>query len=128
MAYASYDDYSGTWHGDMPEAEFEKWAARASIEIDRLTTGRAADAPAYMARALALCCCALADALQRQDSTALATQGGAIAAESVDGYSVTWRDGADSGGMAAAADAALLAICRKYLCWPVNLMYTGVQP
>ena len=25
-------------------------------------------------------------------------------------------------------DAARLHICRKYLCRPVNLLYTGVQP
>ena len=50
MAYADYAFYSGTWHGTMPEADFDKWADRASLEIDRVTFDRAADAPDSMSK------------------------------------------------------------------------------
>jgi hypothetical protein len=128
MAYADYAYYSGTWMGDMPEADFNKWSARAGIEIDRLTQGRAADAPTSMGDALAQCCCELAESMQQQDSAAQATQGGAVAGESVDGYSVTYRGSIEGSSLQDAADAARLNICRKYLCRPVNLLYSGVQP
>ena len=128
MAYADYDYYSGIWQGDMSEADFNKWANRAGMEIDRLTQGRSAAAPESMRDALAQCCCELADAMLRQDEAVLATKGGAVAGESVDGYSVTYRGSTENSSLQDAADAARLHICRKYLCRPVNLLYTGVQP
>lgn len=128
MAYADYDYYSGIWQGDMAEADFNKWANRAGMEIDRATQGRAAAAPESMRDALALCCCELADTMLQQDEAVLATKGGAVAGESVDGYSVTYRGSTENSSLQDAADAARLHICRKYLCRPVNLLYTGVQP
>lgn len=128
MAYADYDYYFGIWQGDMSEADFNKWANRAGMEIDRLTQGRSAAAPESMRDALALCCCELADTMLQQDEAVLATKGGAVAGESVDGYSVTYRGSAENGSLQDAADAARLHICRKHLCRPVNLLYTGVQP
>lgn len=125
MAYADYTFYTSVWHGDMPGADFAKWAARAGIEIDRLTHGRAADAPLEMARQLGLCCCELADALRTAAAADAATQNGIIASENVDGYHISYRDRSAGSGMATAADAAV-AICRRWLCSPVNLMYTGV--
>ena len=85
-------------------------------------------APESMRDALALCCCELADTMLQQDEAVLATKGGAVAGESVDGYSVTYRGSTENGSLQDAADAARLHICRKYLCRPVNLLYTGVQP
>lgn len=123
MAYADWDFYNRTWHGGMTAQEFERWSARASLEIDRATQDRAASAPESMRRALALCCCELAEAMLRQDEAAAATGDGAVAGESVDGYSVTYRTGFQD-----SVAAVRLDICRKYLCRPVNLLYTGVQP
>ena len=128
MAYANWDFYNRTWHGSMTAQEFERWSARASLEIDRATQGRAAAAPESMRDALALCCCELADTMLQQDEAAIATGGGNVAGESVDGYSVTYRGGAETGSLQDTADAARLHICRKYLCRPVNLLYTGAQP
>ena len=128
MVYANWDFYNRTWHGSMTAQEFERWSSRSSLEIDRATQGRAAAAPESMRDALAQCCCELAEAMQRQDSTAQATQGGTVAGESVDGYSVTYRGSTENSSLQDAADAARLHICRKYLCRPVNLLYTGVQP
>lgn len=128
MVYANWDFYNRTWHGSMTAQEFERWSSRSSLEIDRATQGRAAAAPESMRDALAQCCCELAEVMQRQDSTAQATQGGTVAGESVDGYSVTYRGSTENSSLQDAADAARLRICRKYLCRPVNLLYTGVQP
>ena len=126
MAYADYPFYTEVWHGDMPKAEFAKWGARASLQIDRQTRHRAADAPAEMAQALALCCCELADELRREDAAAAATQGGAVAGEAVDGYSISYREsaGAAQAGVPPAAQRAA-ALCRIWLCEPVDLMYRG---
>ena len=128
MVYANWDFYNRTWHGSMTAQEFERWNSRASLEIDRATQGRAAAAPESMRDALAQCCCELADTMLQQDEAVLATKGGAVAGESVDGYSVTYRGSTGNGSLQDAADDARLHICRKYLCRPVNLLYTGVQP
>lgn len=126
MAYADHTYYLSIWHGDMPDADFAKWAARASIEMDRLTRGRARAAPECMLQALQLCCCELADALRAASAADAATQGGIIASENIDGYAVSYRDPSTGSGRPAAADAAV-AVCRRWLCAPVNLMYTGVR-
>ena len=93
--------------------------------MERVTNGKAAVAPDTMTDALTQCCCELAEAMWQQDQAARASGGGAVASENLDGYSVTYRE--SSGGFAAAAENTRLNICRKYLCCPVNLMYTGVQ-
>lgn len=125
MAYADYAFYSGTWHGTMPEADFDKWADRASLEIDRVTFDRAADAPDSMSKRLQLCCCALADQLEAWAALDAKTQAGAVASENVDGYSVSWRDGGTPAEMRADRRSILSGICSDYLTYPENLMYTG---
>ena len=50
MAYADYTFYTDVYKGDMSAEEFERWAAKADLQIDRLTTGRAASAPESMSR------------------------------------------------------------------------------
>lgn len=125
MVYANWDFYNRVWHGELTAQEFERWSSRASLEIDRVTHGRAAGAPDTMTGALAQCCCELAEAMCRQDQAASASFGGAVVSENVDGYSVSYRESA--GGLDGAAQNTRMNICRKYLCRPVNLMYTGVQ-
>ena len=111
MAYADYAFYSGTWHGTMPEADFDKWADRASLEIDRVTFDRAADAPDNMSKRLQLCCCALADQLEAWAALDAKTQAG---------------DGGTPAAMRADRQSVLSGICSDYLTYPENLMYTGV--
>ena len=126
MAYANWYFYNRTWHGSMTAQEFERWSARASLEIDRATQGRAAAASESMRDALAQCCCALADHLEAWAAQDAKTQAGAVASENVDGYSVSWRDGGTSAEMRADRQAVLSGICSDYLTYPENLMYTGV--
>ena len=66
MAYADYTFYTDVYKGDMGAEEFERWAARAGLHIDRYTSGRAAGAPESMKRALSLCCCGSASELLPQ--------------------------------------------------------------
>ena len=65
MVYANWDFYNRVWHGELTAQEFERWSSRASLEIDRVTHGRAAGAPDTMTGALAQCCCELAEAMCR---------------------------------------------------------------
>ena len=124
--YADYDFYRNEYHSTLSESEFEQWAARASLQIDRITTGRAASAPTCMERALALCCCTLAEQLQAWDAQDEQTQGGTVASENVDGYSVSYRSDGEATSRTAGRKHELHNICADYLTYPINLMYTGV--
>ena len=128
MAYADYTFYTDVYKGDMGAEEFERWAARAGLHIDRYTSGRAAGAPESMERALSLCCCAVADLLRAWHDQDARTQSGLVASESVDGYSVSYRtNGAGQADRATERWLELYGICADHLTWPVNLMYTGVE-
>lgn len=128
MAYADYTFYQDTYRGSLTEAEFDRWAARASLQIDQATQNRAASAPPTMERALALCCCTLADRLAVWDTQDKTTGGGTIASEEVDGYRIGYRgsNAAEQQDPVARRRRELHNICTDHLCAPVNLMYRGV--
>lgn len=128
MAYADYTFYTDVYKGDMSAEEFERWAAKADLQIDRFTRSRAACAPESMKRALSLCCCTVADQLRTWQEQDARTQSGLVASESVDGYSVSYRtNGAGQADRATERWLELYGICADHLTWPVNLMYTGVE-
>lgn len=128
MAYADYTFYTDVYKGDMSAEEFERWAAKADLQIDRFTRSRAACAPESMKRALSLCCCTVADQLRAWQEQDARTQSGLVASESVDGYSVSYRtNGAGQADRATERWLELYGICADHLTWPVNLMYTGVE-
>lgn len=128
MAYADYTFYQDTYRGSLTEAEFDRWAARASLQIDQATQNRAASAPPTMERALALCCCTLTELLASWDAQDQATLGGSIASEDVDGYRVSYRgsNAAEQVDPAVRRRREVHSICADHLCHPVNLMYRGV--
>lgn len=128
MAYADYAFYRDTFRGELDAAAFDRWAARASLEIDRATEDRAASAPPVMERALALCCCTLTDRLAVWDAQDKATQSGLIVSEEVDGYRVGYRQAGttEKEDTATKRRREVHSICADYLCAPVNLMYRGV--
>ena len=127
MAYADYTFYTDVYKGDMNAEEFERWAAKADLQIDRLTTGRAASAPESMERALSLCCCAVADQLRTWHDQDSRTQNGLVASETVDGYSVSYRTNGTEDDRTVSRRRELHNVCVDHLTWPVNLMYTGVE-
>ena len=128
MAYADYTFYVDVYCGSMSGYDFEDWGKKASLQIDRITYNRAANAPESMERALSLCCCAVADLLRAWHDQDARTQNGLVASETVDGYSVSYRtNGTEQSDRAAVRRRELHNICANHLTWPVNLMYTGVE-
>ena len=124
MVYADFEYYSGLFFGDtISETDYEKYAARATREIDRLTMGRAAGAGDAMRPGLAACCCEMAEILYRADEDDRRTGHGLIASESNDGLSVTFTGTGDTVKRTA---ARLFAAAQRWLCAPVNLLYPGV--
>ncbi|MCM1295661.1 MAG: hypothetical protein NC311_08980 [Muribaculaceae bacterium] len=128
MAYADHAFYRDTFRGQLTAEEFDRWAAKASLQIDQATQDRAASAPPEMERALALCCCALAEQLKAWDDQDAQTKGGILAGEEVDGYRVSYRgsNAVEQVDPAVKRRRELRSICADYLCRPVNLMYRGV--
>lgn len=123
MVYADFEYYSSCFFGDsIPGKDFEKYAVRASREIDRLTMGRAAKAGEKMLPGLSNCTCEIAELLHAEDVAAQRTGNGIIASESNDGISVSFTQNAVAERIA----GKVLAAAKHWLCWPENLLYPGV--
>lgn len=119
MVYADYAYYTGTYGGgSLTEAEFPKYARRASAMVDRVTFGRLS---AYEAEdiidAVRDATCAAAEKIHFLD-TKSAT---GITSESNDGYSVSYKDA----GAADARDYEVMAVIATYL-EVTGLLYRGV--
>ena len=110
--YSTYDLYQKNG-GTLDQKHYQILAKKAAYILDHATMGRARDAPASMAEALADCECALIDALAA----------GHFAADGVqsfnnDGYSETRTAAKES-------RAALRSLLARYLTVPVNLLGFG---
>lgn len=110
--YSTYDLYQENG-GTLDQSSYLILAKKAAYILDHETMGRARDAPASMAGALADCECALIDALAV----------GHFAADGVqsfnnDGYSETRTAAKES-------RAALRSLLARYLTVPVNLLGFG---
>lgn len=125
MLYADFEYYSSCFFGDsIPGKDFEKYAVRASREIDRLTMGRACSAAGEMSTRLSTCCCEIAEILYKADVANKRTENGTIASESNDGYSVSFENGDGTDGQSLARRIITTAVC--WLSAPQNLVYPGV--
>lgn len=152
MAYADFDFYSGTFHGDvLTEENADKWLDRAGDELDALTFGRLIFAfPTFEAHAVKVkkAVCAIAEALccideqRRAVSVQKAADGsyrGAVASitsgkESISFASIGNAVNASTYAAAAADAEVQTALIRdtavKYLAnipdaKGVNLLYAG---
>ncbi|HIZ47626.1 MAG TPA: hypothetical protein H9810_02755 [Candidatus Gemmiger excrementavium] len=110
--YSTYDLYQKNG-GTLDQSSYLILAKKAAYILDHETMGRARDAPASMAEALADCECAIIDALAD----------GHFAADGVqsfnnDGYSETRTAAKES-------RAALRSLLARYLTVPVNLLGFG---
>lgn len=110
--YSTYDLYQKNG-GTLDQSSYLILAKKAAYILDHETMGRAWDAPASMAEALADCECAIIDALAD----------GHFAADGVqsfnnDGYSETRTAAKES-------RAALRSLLARYLTVPVNLLGFG---
>lgn len=70
MTYASYEDYSGSYHGTTLTAEqFDRYAARAGEYLELLSYGRCDGvSDKKTCEKLMLACCELAEELHRQQN------------------------------------------------------------
>lgn len=120
MVYTDYRFYTEVYGGTAVDAA--RWpglALRASAFVDRLTYGRLA-AGADVTDAVCMAVCAVAE-VEAQLDAAGAARG--VAAESNDGYSVTYEGGA---ARAAQAGADRLAAAELFLPRTHPLRYAGV--
>lgn len=139
--YADYDYYQTEFYGsNIEEDEFPRLAMRATMYIDNITMGKAADNADLTE--VKQCCCALAEdyqsieLAQKLATQALATalsdvqsSGGEIQSESVGSYSRSTRSGGDSASTAMSAaktaSATLYVTACKYLA-NTGLLYRGI--
>lgn len=84
MVYANFDFYQHEYRGNfLTEADFERFAVKASFFIDRKTNGKAID---YAdTDNVKLACCSLCDRLF------VAEAGGEVISESVGSWSQTYK-------------------------------------
>ena len=136
MAYADYDYYTITYLGTaISEADFPRFALRASSFLDYYTQGQAAKNAEL--DALKMACCAVAEQYQSIDAaqalaqkalSASLSSGGELQSQSVGSWSKTYRSAGDSAQQALAsaetAQAALAAAAAQYLAG-TGLLYRG---
>lgn len=136
MAYADYEYYTITYLGTaISEADFPRFALRASSFLDYYTQGQAAKNAEL--DALKMACCAVAEQYQSIDAaqalaqkalSASLSSGVELQSQSVGSWSKTYRSAGDSAQQALAsaetAQAALAAAATQYLAG-TGLLYRG---
>lgn len=114
MAYADYEYYCNTYKGTMQQPDFERLCRRASAYLDMVTFGRVSHAPNSLAERIQNACCAVADAMYRQEC------GGVVVSASNDGYSETYATDTRN------PDERLYAVVMQYL-GITGLLYRGAN-
>lgn len=110
--YSTYEIYQQNG-GTLDQKNYQILAKKAAYILDHETMGRARDAPAPMADALADCECAIIDALAA----------GHFAADGVQSFN---NDGySETRAVAKESRAALRSLLARYLTVPVNLLGFG---
>ena len=112
MIYADYNYYTSTYGGSAISAS--DWPARArdaSVHLDALTSGRAAENSTMEAIKMAVC--AMADVLQGAQSAA---------SEKTGSYSVSYQS---PEAVARATESGLLSAAHRYLA-ETGLLFRGV--
>jgi len=119
-AYVDYTYYTGTYLGAaIAQADCNRLAARASVEIDRMTYGRTAaivtaGTDTDTIDLVKMATCAVADAIKKLEDS-----GGAVQSERVGNQSVTY--------LSQASDEARLMNAAKAYLWNTGLMYRGLN-
>lgn len=137
MVYANYEYYKETYLGAaISEADFPRYALRASSFLDYYTQGRAEKNPSL--EALKMACCNLAEQYQIIDTAqmlaqkslacSLDSEGAEKQSETVGRWSKSYRSGGDSAASATVsaenAKQALADTARRYLTG-TGLLYRG---
>ncbi len=121
MATPSIDNvwayYGGEYKGNLTEEEFNKLAVRVEPRLTELINGKTV--PPNMEERYKLAFCELIDYTDEINETTDIT---GIEQETIDGYSVKYALSAEINRL---LDEKRIA--EKYLTFPVNLMYCGVE-
>lgn len=116
--YVDYLFYTEQFFGTaIAQADFDRLALRASMQIDQMTFGRAgpvvvADTDDATILQIKLATCAVAEEIQRQE------QGGEIQSERIGNHQVSYVQA----GQAASKQTRLTEAAKVYL-WSTDLMY-----
>lgn len=111
--YADYNYYVNSYGGkSVSEDDFAALAAKASAQIDKLTSGRAAEHAAD--ERLQNCCCEMCEALQGFDSS-----GAVVQSETVGSWSRSYGNVGNISESKCAQN-----ICARWL--PADWLYRGV--
>lgn len=117
MAYADFEYYRNTYGGEMAEKDYRRLSRQASAYLDAVCFDRIAKVTdAAITEKVKDACCAVADVCLLNE------QGGGIAAETNDGISVTYVNGADS----KTDEERLYQAALLYL-GHTGLLYRGVE-
>lgn len=128
-AYADFEYYSGTFGGSaIPEAEFGRYALRASREVDKITLYRIQNPPGAdsypVDNKVKDAVCAVAEVLFRHDQEDAKTGGALVESETVDSHTVRFKVmGADK--LAEFRATEIWAAARGYLT-STGLLYRGI--
>lgn len=129
VEYTDYAYYRGNAHGNLiPEDDFSKAALKASVFVKHLTHGRVSDTfeldyPQFVDE-IKLAVCAAAEVFYETDKRLREHGGREVQTENNDGYSVTYANVSESGGLPGEQQA--LSAVRPYLS-DTGLLYCGVM-
>lgn len=124
--YADYTYYTSEYGGTLISSEplFNKYSKRASAYIDAFTYGRLTSENKIKYATLPECCCEIAEYLFVISEQ---KQNGDIKSESIDGYSVTYRQQySDGKSNLTIAENEAYKICKLWL-GNTGLLYLGVD-
>lgn len=110
--------YENNYGGNLPEETFKQLANSVQMRIDELIFSR--EVPEDMEWRYMQAFSELVDFRNQTKSAGL--QGGIVESETIDGYSVRYRDQAY-----AMQRSDEMRIAEKYLTYPKNLMYCGTE-
>lgn len=115
--YSTFSFYAETYKGALTEAEYNRYSARATAEINRMTSRRAKNAKDEDLELVKYAECAVIDELSYQSLGG----SGDVTSESNDGISRSYATGAVSKSSRQRIDAAAFT----WLC-DTNLLFVGI--
>lgn len=115
--YADYAFYTGTYNGTLTEAEYNRFSVRATAEINRITSQKAAMATGEDLELVRHAECAVIDELSYQSLGG----SGDVTSESNDGISRSYATGAVAKSSRQRIDAAAFTWLSN-----TNLLFCGI--
>lgn len=118
--HSTWEYYTEEYHGSLPLEKYQRWVLAANAYITFSTGSENQNAPEMMRENLKRCECEVADVLYEFSQVPR----GVVSVDN-DGYKATFGS-RYAGGSTESETIVLERICRRYLTFPVNLLYRGV--